>query len=280
MKQFKIIFAILLFSSFQSYAQTEHWIDKGSQWYFPYDTHTPPTYISYNRDTLIGNVVYELIEDEVGTHTITLTRNDSVFLFKDNKTTFMFSFLAQPKDEWNIDRCSIRAFTCVKKAIVDSVGVSYIAGKNRRWLALSYIGTSTGLVGSQKVGVGKIVEGIGYTEGIISPPFTNRHFGCFKWNDQLHSNDKGCTLETSIITSTDNNIVKKSFKAFPNPFDNNITIEIKEEATVRLLDSKSSIIYSGEGHQKYQIDDLQAGFYVLEVHYPSGKVERTKIIKQ
>ncbi len=84
------------------------------------------------------------------------------------------------------------------------------------------------------------------------------------------------------ITSTQNVINNSSVIVYPNPFNNNITINTIDAQNINIYNSIGKLVFSSKinsRNQEIDLSELNNGLYILRVYSKSGIIQ-TKIIKK
>jgi hypothetical protein len=79
------------------------------------------------------------------------------------------------------------------------------------------------------------------------------------------------------------NVAKEAIKAYPNPFAEDIAIDMAEEGTARICNMMGQVVHSIKlmaGHNNADLHFLPSGVYYLHVTDSAGKISVSKVVKQ
>lgn len=166
-------------------------------------------------------------------------------------------------------------FSIVEK--IDSVQLSD-GSKRKRWHLRTYF--------NYVKSFDEWIEGIGSTNGLLTPFFANRPLGgkdsyflsCFSHNDTTYIGD--CSILPISETAHSNVIF------YPNPITNMLMIESKEDLIkqISLFDLQGQQLENinniNSGEYKLNLRDYAAGTYLLRIQNIGGNTVVETIIKQ
>lgn len=89
-------------------------------------------------------------------------------------------------------------------------------------------------------------------------------------------------FKSSLSNINSNSDFSTSFSVYPNPFDNQLTIEANEEiSSVQIMSLDGKVLYTGvKGLGQINTSNLSRGFYVMTIELQSGNTITKKIIKK
>lgn len=99
------------------------------------------------------------------------------------------------------------------------------------------------------------------------------HFGSTLWLDAFHFN--------SLQYVELNENIFENAQIYPNPFNDQLTIEVPNECTVEIIDLNGAIVAASKTSETHFLSALESGVYICEITNNQTKEKLTKrIIKQ
>lgn len=285
------LFAILLvFSTTITNAQV--FAPIGATWHYSYQT-INPNVISFKKiesvsDTTINGILCKKLKENTSNQAYYVySKNDSVFVYKENSFNLLYDFGANSGETITLGNYYKTNNGLPLKMTIDSVKTILVSGQQRK---VQFVTCGDGMI--IEFG-GQVIQGIGNTNYMFptldfatvgplrcyqetnSSTFINPYYANENWN-------RTDCEQLIVINKLFENEIKNSISIFPNPTNNYLNVNgIKSNSEYRIYDTTGRKIYWGvfDNSNIVDIQFLQNGIYYIEFDNIDLRIVR-KFIKK